>query len=416
MQGSFRLLAGWLIDGTGGPILLNVVAEVERGMILSIREMSKEDILSPRVIDFSQCTVVPGLVDCHVHLTMSGTKNPDMRRSQLQSPFEQAQPVIHRHILQHLAHGVLALRDGGDYAAHTLRYKLENLPLTDLPIHLKAAGRAWRSAGRYGRLIGRPPLDGLSLAQSIALGEEMTDHIKIVNSGLNSLLEFGKETPPQFTLDALAAAVRSGKRQGLKIMVHANGRVPVKLAVEAGCHSIEHGFFMGGKNLQAMAERSVFWVPTAYSMKAYSEQLDSGSLEVLTAGRNLDHQLEQLARAREQGVPVAVGTDGGSLGVHHGRAFVEELKLLMEAGYSLENAIRCASLNGALLLNLENELGCLKPGMPASFVVTRGGPSCLPDALKYPHSVFIRGNSWLPEQASNSAPMRVPHEGANGRR
>ena len=58
--------------------------------------------------------------------------------------------------------------------------------------------------------------------------------------------------------------------------------------------------------------------------------------------------------------------------MHHGRAVVEELKLLMEAGYSLESAIRCASLNGALLLNLENELGCLKPGMPASFVVTRG--------------------------------------------
>jgi imidazolonepropionase-like amidohydrolase len=134
-------------------------------------------------------------------------------------------------------------------------------------------------------------------------------------------------------------------------------------------------------------------------MKAYSEQLESGSREALTAGMNLDHQLEQLARAREQGVPVAVGTDGGSLGVHHGRAFVEELKLLMEAGYSLESAIRCASLNGALLLNLEDELGCLKPGMPASFVVTRGGPVCLPDALKHPYSVFIRGISWLPEQA-----------------
>ena len=147
MQSSFKLLAGWLIDGTGEPVLRNVVAEVERGMILSIREMNKEAFLSLPVIDFSQCTVIPGLVDCHVHLSMSGTKNPDMRRNQLQFPFEQAQPVIHRHILQHLAHGVLALRDGGDYAAHTLRYKLENLPLTDLPIDLKAAGRAWRSAG-----------------------------------------------------------------------------------------------------------------------------------------------------------------------------------------------------------------------------------------------------------------------------
>jgi imidazolonepropionase-like amidohydrolase len=415
MRGSYKLLAGWLIDGTGGPILRNVVAEIENGVILSIRAVKEEDFLSHPVVDFSQCTVVPGLVDCHVHLTMSGTENLDIRRSQLQLSYEQAKPVVHGHLLQHLSQGVVALRDGGDSAAHTLRYKLEGLPPVDLPMHLRSAGRAWRAAGRYGRLIGRPPLDGLNLAESIALGEEMTDHIKIVNSGLNSLLEFGKETPPQFTPDTLAGAVQAGGRRGLRIMVHANGRVPVKMAVEAGCHSIEHGFFMGWENLQKMAEKSVFWVPTAYSMKAYSEQLASGSREAQIAELNLDHQLEQLARAREQQVPVAVGTDCGSLGVHHGSAFVGEFKLLLEAGYSLESAIRCASLNGALLLNLENELGCLKPGMPATLVVTRGDPLCLPEALKHPHRVFIRGSSWLPEQASDSAPMRIPHEDATWR-
>ena len=87
--------------------------------------------------------------------------------------------------------------------------------------------------------------------------------MKIVNSGLNSLKVFGKQTPPQFGAEEMRAAVKTAKSFGLKTMVHANGKLPVKIAVDAGCDSIEHAFFMGAESLYRIAERGAIWVPTA---------------------------------------------------------------------------------------------------------------------------------------------------------
>jgi imidazolonepropionase-like amidohydrolase len=395
VNGFFSVLAGWLIDGTGGPPQRNVLLKIKDGVVVAIEILPHGKDCSNALLDFSHCTLLPGLVDCHVHLFMSGTADKELREKQLAYGFEEVRGIISRHILEHLSHGVVALRDGGDYASHTLRYKNEWLPQERHPISLRSAGRAWRAHGRYGRLIGRTPLRGYTLAQSVALRDEKTDYVKIVNSGLNSLRHFGKETPPQFSLDELTAAVHTGEHLGLKTMVHANGHLPVRLAVRAGCHSVEHGFFMGRENLEEMAERRVFWVPTAYTMRGYAEQLDRGSHEADIAQRNLEHQLHQLLWARRLGLPVALGTDCGSLGVHHGKAFHEELRLLMEAGFPVQEAVRCASLNGAHLLGVEKELAQVRMGMPATFVVVQGEPSSLPESLSSPEATFVRGKRVL---------------------
>jgi imidazolonepropionase-like amidohydrolase len=126
-------------------------------------------------------------------------------------------------------------------------------------------------------------------------------------------------------------------------------------------------------------------------MRAYAECAASGSVERSVAECNLDAQLEQLARARREGVSVAVGTDCGSLGVHHGSSFVKELGLLIEAGFSVEEAARCATLNGAALLGLDRELGKLEVGMPATFVVMNGSPRTLAEGLHSVQMVYIRG-------------------------
>jgi imidazolonepropionase-like amidohydrolase len=128
-------------------------------------------------------------------------------------------------------------------------------------------------------------------------------------------------------------------------------------------------------------------------MKAYSRELAPGSVESDVSVRNLDHQLEQIAYARHLGAPVVIGTDSGGLGIHHGRSFVEELKLLMEAGFSLEDGIRCGSFDGARLLGLDHELGSLRKGMPATFLAARGNPSDLPESLLDPEGVYVRGKS-----------------------
>ncbi|MGO9612932.1 MAG: amidohydrolase family protein [Dissulfurispiraceae bacterium] len=395
------ICVGWLIDGTGGPIRRNVLLRIEQGVIIALENLPYKKLCPPNTVDLSLCTLLPGLIDCHVHLCMSGTTDIKVRREQLKRDFDQVKDVISGHLGEHMSHGIVALRDGGDNAGHTLRFKNECLSDDHHSVRIKSAGRAWHAVGRYGRLIGRPPLDGYSLAQSIALHEERVDHLKIVNSGLNSLTSFGKETAPQFSFEELRAAIQVGMRLGLRTMVHANGRAPVSYAIDAGCHSIEHGYFMGRETLSSMTEHGIFWVPTAYTMKAYAEQHQEGSIRSEIARRNLDHQLEQMTYSRQVGVQIAVGTDSGSLGVRHGRAFLEELKLLMDAGFTLQAALQCASLNGARLIGMEDEFGQLRRGMPATFVVVRGNPQRLPEALSCPESVYVRGKSIFSTKCEN---------------
>jgi imidazolonepropionase-like amidohydrolase len=206
---------------------------------------------------------------------------------------------------------------------------------------------------------------------------------------LNSLTDYGKQTAPQFDLAEMCAAVKAAAELGRSVMVHANGEAPVRVAVAAGCRSIEHGFFMGKDNLARMADKGVAWVPTVVTMAAYARIFAQTGRSPDVARRTLDHQLEQLATARRLGVTVALGTDSGSPGVEHGAAVIEEMKLLMQAGYSLPEAIRCATVNGARLTG--GEFGLIEPGRPATFLVAQGSPSTLPESLNNIRAVFIDG-------------------------
>ncbi|MGD8367388.1 MAG: amidohydrolase family protein [Desulfobacterales bacterium] len=389
------LLGGWLVDGTGDPARQNQALKIANGQIQGIcssEEVSPEEDL----LDFSGDTVLPCLVDSHVHLFMSGTTDARVRQEQLEARFEEILPRIDARIGRYAACGIAAVRDGGDARGHALRYRSEILPKRFAWFTVRSPGRAFRSAGRYGKLIGRPPEAGRTLADSIAAEADGADHVKIVNSGLNSLLSFGKTTAPQFSLDVLSAAVRAARRRGWKVMVHANGPEPVRMAVAAGCHSIEHGFFMGIENLQRMAERGTVWVPTAVTMKAYAESLPAGSREAAGAARNLEHQLGQIEAARRLGVTVAAGSDAGSLNVHHGSGCIEEIRLLASAGFSIEEAVCCASVKGARLLGLERAGRRVAAGRPASFVVCTGGPERLPDSLRRVKALYVEGNRVLP--------------------
>jgi imidazolonepropionase-like amidohydrolase len=216
--------------------------------------------------------------------------------------------------------------------------------------------------------------------------------VKLVNSGLNSLKIYGRETAPQFSQEEIRELVVLAGKQGRKVMVHANGRQAVQDAVEAGCHSIEHGFFMGKENLQRMAERGCVWVPTACTMKAYAEILEHGknAADAAIARKNLFHQLDQLYLARELGVTVALGTDAGSPGVLHGEAVFEEMKLFVKAGYSLVETVRSATSVGARLMGLE-DMGLLAEGRVADFLVARGTPAQLPRKFSYLEDIYIGG-------------------------
>lgn len=403
MSGINIINAGWLIDGSGGPVRKNIRLCIENEEICSITDSGVGDSSVSGVSDFcsaafclsdfSSSTILPCLVDSHVHLSMAGTDDPAAREKQIGAGFDAIKEIISEHIRRHLSCGVLAVRDGGDKYAHALRYRNECLDISKRPLDIRVAGRAWHRAGRYGSLIGRSPGKDYSLAEAIKMDPEEKDHIKIVNSGLNSLKEFGKETLPQFNVEELSDAVKNAGKFGRRVMVHANGKKPVAFSLAAGCDSIEHGFFMGTENLKIMAEKGIVWVPTACTMKAYSEHMKPGSIEHEVSQMNLDHQLEQISKARELGVKVALGTDAGSIGVNHGTAVIDEMELLMQAGYSLPEAVKCASNNGADLLGI-NDFGILFSGRPATFLAVKGDPSKLPGSLNAIQAICINGR-WM---------------------
>lgn len=371
--GTARILAGWLIDGSGGPIRADVRVDVDDGRVAAAGPWESgipADSFRP-LLDFSDCTLLPPLIDAHVHLFMSATGDPEVRRKQLDASCDALRPTMIDHLRMFAESGVIAVRDGGDYGGYALRFRDERSPHE--PVRLRAAGRAWRTDGRYGRLIGRPVPDGRTLAEAIRDDPDPADHVKLVNSGVNSLKTFGHPTPPQFSPQALRMAVAAARERGRPVMVHCNGEEPVRGAVEAGCDSVEHGFFMGAENLDRMAERGTIWVPTAVTMRAYANTLPEGSPEAEIAHRTFEHQRSQIQRARELGVAVAAGTDAGSLGVEHGRAVVWEMGILTEAGFSLAEAVRCATENGARLLGYP-DLGRIAPGRPARFLAVEGGP------------------------------------------
>jgi imidazolonepropionase-like amidohydrolase len=397
------LLAGWLIDGTGGPIRHNVVIKISGGSIVELdqTETTLESFMQKKtadLFDFSEYTVVPGLVDSHVHLSMSGTEDPKVRQRQLEAEFEEIEPVISKHVQSHLDNGIVAVRDAADHLGRVMHYKTQCLESKKMPIHLKVAGKGWFKQDRYGKMIGRSPQKGETLAMAIQrdldeIYPKKPDHLKIVNSGINSLVNFGRQMSPQFNPEEMKEAVKIAADHGLPVMVHANGYEPVKIAVEAGCRSIEHGFFIGEDNLKRMADQGTFWVPTVCTMKGYVETLEAGSDQAINAKKYLDHQVEQMALGKKLGVLMATGTDSGSMGVHHGPGLLEELRLFVKAGFNIEEAICCASANGAALLGIES-IGNISPSKEASFLAIKGSPDNLPDNFDQHHVVFFKGDRW----------------------
>ena len=368
--------AGSLVNGTGNPVRINAFLNVQDGYIKSITGvMPKAD---QPLIDLSHYTVLPGLIDSHVHLFMSADIADEGRADLFSADYTTIKPFISRHIEQFVLRGVVAVRDGGDAGAYAVRYKTEYLSGKSPLLCVRAAGRAFYKPGRYGKIVGGQAVDGRQLIDAIDRNMLSADHVKIINSGINSLKTFGQITKPQFQPDELKAIVRLARKKSQKVMVHANGEIPVKEAVEAGVDSIEHGFFMGRDNLELMAEKGTYWVPTAGTMQAFAQMGREGGT---VAARTLESQMEQLLFARKIGVTIALGTDAGSPGVFHGDSLFTELSLLLDAGYSVEQAIKCCTANGAALLGL-NEFGTLEPGMPANFIAARGSVENIPKSLR----------------------------------
>lgn len=400
---SGKIHAGWLIDGSGRPAMKDVVIDIGEGLVRAVGPAREDDKSSGNLMDLTEATLLPGLIDSHVHLCLPESATPAHQDPAFRDDSSRRETGITLRLRQYLSYGILAVRDGGDRFEAVRQYKEARASGEGPTVAIYTPGSAFYKKGRYGGFIGKEIADGDGLSDAVKAHASRVDHVKILNSGLNSLTHYGRRTPPQFTRRQLREAVLMAARFDRGVMVHANGREPVAIAIEAGCRSIEHGYFMGKENLLKMRDKRIIWVPTAIPMKAHADLLPPGSVEADIARRTLDHQLQQMAFAREAGVRVAAGSDAGSPGVEHGGGLVEELKLLRLAGYPIEEAICCATANGSGLIT-PHASGRIETGEWTALMAVPGPPDDLLENLARGRQIFVAGVGMFFAAPPSSAP------------
>lgn len=341
---------------------------------------------SAREIDCSGLTLLPGLVDCHVHLALDGVdfegslgrweREDDLRRQLAES------------LKNTLRSGVLAVRDGGDRCRIGLQ--AHRLAGGGPPPFICATGEALRKGGRYGSFLGRDLSGevGAAVREAAAAGAAQ---IKVLVSGIVSFEEYGRVGPLQFSREELARLVAEAHGLGLKVMAHASSAQAAALSAECGVDSLEHGYFIEEDTLRRMAEQGTAWVPTLIPVACQLREplrRNHSPSRLAVIERTLYRQLKAVETAHRLGVLLGVGTDAGASGVRHGLAYVEELKLMALAGISPVNVLRCATSNGARILGLEKMLGTAAPGRPAHLVGVRGDPLADLKALEKIDAIF----------------------------
>ncbi len=362
--------AGRLLDGTGAPVLRNVVLAVEKNRIAAIipdGALSAGDLAT--MDDFSHCTLLPPLVDCSLALARS----PSI--TALEAGDEQQIPaMVRRHLHYCHGHGVLGLADSGGVGG--LEETFARAREEQVVLELRSACKEPGTGGDFLRIRYSPDIDGPD--------EE------VLRPGLGEL---------QQLLHA------RGEKKGIVV---ANGERQVREALEAGCDAIEQGYAMGRENLAFMAEKKILWIPSLVRAKNSLDSSGSGgsvccrfSLRYVAPGKAvpggealwkkiLADQLAQLRLARELGVATAFGTGAGAPGILHGESMAEEMKLFLKAGYPMEEAIRSATINGARFFGMDQP-GALLPGRRANFLIVRGTLQQLPRKLSYLEGLYIDG-------------------------
>lgn len=394
---SIVLHGGSIVDGTGqDPFPGDIVVEGQR--IAGFNTTSENQDRTE--IDVQGLTILPGLIDSHVHLSFNV---PDILHELMTPP----SLALYRAIANAKATidaGVTTVRDAGGAPAGLKMAIGEGLfPGPRMKVSITALSQ---TGGHIDRTM--PNMCCLhvpwpDLPASVVDGVEPmrkrvreilragADWIKICSTG-GVLSTADSPRASQFTVEEIRAAVEEGDAHGdVEVMAHAQGTRGIKNAIVGGVKSIEHGIWLDDEAIEMMKARDVYLVPTLVApvqviRRGEADPRSMPAVYVEKARQVVGDHKASFARAVKSGVKIAMGTDSG-VGPHGQNA--EELVLMVEGGMTPMQAIVTTTRESARLLKVNADLGTVKPGKLADLIVVDGNPLDDIGILKDPERIVL---------------------------
>lgn len=376
MNDLLKILKGFqLIDGTGSAPVADALLVIDNDVIIDVGKAVEIHIPEgAEIIDLSGRTVIPGLIDAHVHLFLDPVADP--LGLALQDSDSMATIRAVRNGAKTLRGGITTVRDMGwrSFANLDLRNAVEQ-GIVPGP-RILACGQFLTMTGGHAWSCGLE-VDGpdelcKGARQQLKAGADL---IKLMATG--GVLTPGVEPgSPQLNEEEMRAAIREAQKAGKQSAAHAQGTSGIKNAIRAGITSIEHGMILDEEAVEMMLERGVYLVPTlAAPYWINLKGLEAGIPEYAwSKNKNImEKHKASFQMALRAGVKIAMGTDAGTPYNEHGQNHIE-LKLMVEQGMSTLQAITAATQNAADLLGIGERVGTLAKGKEADLLILNGDP------------------------------------------
>jgi imidazolonepropionase-like amidohydrolase len=379
--------AGRVIDGVSDRALTERTVVVDGGRITAIEAGYRAPGPGDTLIDLRGSTLLPGLMDMHVHLTSEYSRSAELDRFKKDGTDVALDGAVYAQ--RTLLAGFTTVRDLGDSfrASIALRNAINAGKLPGPRIFASGksiattGGHADPTNGWAAHLGGRVgPTEGVvdgpwDAAEAVRQRyKEGSDTIKITaTGGVLSIAKSGLN--PQFTEEEIRAIVTTARDYGFKVAAHAHGAEGMKRAVRAGVDTIEHGTFMDDETMALMKQRGTFYVPTISAGRwVFDRSQEAGFFPEIVRPKaaSVGPQIQStFAKAWRAGVPILFGTDTGvSAHGDNGREF----RYMVEAGMPPMAAIKSATSATARFLEIDDRLGSVQVGKIADLVGVPGDP------------------------------------------
>jgi imidazolonepropionase-like amidohydrolase len=333
------------------------------------------------VIDLGDTTLLPGLIDAHVHLFLHPGAE-DLQTIEESVPQRTIMATLAAR--DDLMAGFTAERDMGTEGAGSADTAVRNaINQGEIPgPRLRISGNAVNILGGHEDAIGYNPAQHVlpnatyanNATELVAVIREQikegVDFIKIYETGADSLVDGRLSTPYQYTEEELAAAVKEAARTGHRVAVHATGEPGTLFAAQAGVESNDHAYQLSDQTMRIMHEKQIFAVPT-FTIAEYFADHAATPEAAAREHAMLELHAREFKKQLAAGVPIAMGSDVGPF--PHGTQ-AREFVLMVKFGMSPLAAIQAGTINGAKLLGWDNEIGELKAGYAADVVAVPGNP------------------------------------------